>query len=560
LAFASILKYPFTLDETEEALMGQKVSKIGAKTFLNVPEGSMDVTHPLLYTYSHSLVQRIFGHGEIVLRLYNIFHYMLSLFLVILITRILAGDSQTVKNVASLISATLYISNPLLLQHSVVVNSDNSIVTTAILVFAYFFIRSEQQKKEGKEYIISRLFLGLLFAICLWAKESTPIAMAVGLFLYNAFSKNRNRFLIDLVCIFFFGLIVFWISWWLYCAITGVDLLGFVKFTIIGKSKEAFSGRHLSTIIKAGIRALVWPIYWASAPLMLLMGLILGSRFYKILKLEKPKPIDFILSAAFFIWLPFQFIKPNPDMMKYQYPSYPLFITAIACYFAQAVRVARGEGTRLIKNRLSAPLILISMFALGAYYYNLGDYILVLWYGISQYMNSHFLIYYYLPIIIAVAACFFLMKKIPNFTKAVLLSVFFVIPINSGLLMNQAKADYATFEIYRSYGEAGLRDTIEYLSKCIRPGSTTALRNDLSYYMTHKKGIKTKHNFDPKRILAVKNPKTIAIFLARAPMEYIVFDKVSSSNEISNYVLSAIGQYFTLEKQIGDFYIFKRRK
>jgi len=560
LAFAPALRHPFTLDETEEAAMGQRVSEIGAKTFLDVPEGGMDVTHPLLYTYSHALVQRVFGSTEIPLRLYGIFHYLLSLLLLILITRMLVDNNEGLKNLISFSAAILYLSNPLLLQHSIVVNSDNSILTTALLAFVYFFIRFQRQQKQDIDYLISRLLLGLLFAICLWAKESTPIAMAMGVMVYSMFSRPKSKFLIDFSCVLVFGLIVFWVSWWLYCALTGVDVLGFIKFTIIGKSKEAFSGRFLGGLMRNGLRTLVWPTYWVSAPLLLLSGLLVARRAYNFFKTKELELVDFILCVALSIWLPFQFIKPNPDMMKYQYPAYPLLIAAIAYCFAQAVSKLDNKNEPFLRGYLLSLVIALPLFIAGFYYYKLGDYLLILWEPITRHMGSRFLIYYYLPIVLALAALFLIFKRRATVSRVILVLAFFIVPINAGLLLNQARADYATVEIYRNYGEVGLRQTIEYLAQYVKPDSVVALRNDLAYHLLHRKNIKLKRSFDPKRMLAIKDGRSVALFLVNAPIEYIVFDKVSSLNNPSSHVVAVINTYFTLDKRIGDFYIFKRRK
>ena len=165
LAFRSVIRQPFYLDETDEATMGLKFSRIGPKTFHPVPEGSMSLSHPLLYTFTHAAVQRLFGPTELPLRLYGVFHYLVSLCLTLLILRHLtAGYEKSLRYVGLWLTAALYLVNPLLVQHSVVINADNNILTTCVLLFVFFLLRFENLREE---YMCVRILLACLLALLL---------------------------------------------------------------------------------------------------------------------------------------------------------------------------------------------------------------------------------------------------------------------------------------------------------------------------------------------------------------------------------------------------------
>lgn len=555
LAFRPIVHQPLALDETEEFSIGWQINNIGAKTFR---PGGQEITHPLLYSYSHALVQRIFGDREFPLRMYGVFHYGLCLGLLILIIRSLVPARTGLQGPTGLIAAILYLLNPLLVQHSVVINADNNILTTAILIFIYFFIRGEQRPPEDKGYLWSRLFLGLLLAVCFWAKEVTPALVAIGVLLYRVLSPRRKTFVLDFFCILVFGFLVFWLSWWLYCAVNGIDVLAFVKSTIIGKGRLAiiqFSQKNTSRWI---LKTFYWPTYWVGAPFFIALVIIFVRRIITFFKTKAVAPLDLIFIVGLCIWWPFQFIKPNVDMMKYQYPAYPLFIIVISFYVA---RVLGKEA--LIGNKYKHALATVILLSAAAfYYYLLGDYILRLGYFAVKKIDVLFLIRYYTPIlVVAATALAFFRHRGLAWKRGLLSIIFFIIPINAGLLLNQARADYTTVEVYLNYGESGLRETVEFLARRVRDGSVIAVRNDIIFYLRHRHGIRVKSNYDPKRFpMDVELDERLADFLTKAPIEYMVFDKVSTVSLRGKAMAQAVKDNYILLKKIGTFYIFKKER
>ncbi|MFH1767596.1 MAG: hypothetical protein ABH858_00360, partial [Candidatus Omnitrophota bacterium] len=333
-ALNSAVRQPFTLDETEEARMGRKINIIGPKTFTLPPEeGGETISHALLYTYSHALVQRIFGKGDLALRLYGVFHYLLSLFLVLaIISEVTPGGDKYLRRWAKYIAAVLYLLNPLLLQHCLVINADNNILTTAILVFIYFFIRFEVKTEGGEDrkYVLSRFPLAFLLALCFWAKELTPIFVSAGIVLYRITAGDVKKAIMDFFLVAILGLVLFWLTWWLYCFFTATDVLAFVKFTIINKSKYAFRLGFIKSILDGFFVVFRWPLYWVSAPFFTILILLLFQRIKSFFKQKKAVITDCIFLVAACVWFPYLFFKPNPDMMKYQYPAYPLFIIFIS--------------------------------------------------------------------------------------------------------------------------------------------------------------------------------------------------------------------------------------
>ncbi|MDD5069502.1 MAG: hypothetical protein PHV17_02140 [Candidatus Omnitrophica bacterium] len=555
-AFYSAIQKPLSLDETDETNMGWQWGHLGPKAFVAQEKGGLgiELSHALLYTFSHALVQLIFGGGHIPLRLYGLFHYLVSFcFLSLIICRLIPDKDH--KPFAVITCGLFYFLNPLLLQHSLVVNADNNILTTAILVFLYFFVRFESTELKSPGYYRQRLILAVLLALCFWSKELTPVFLFFGLFVFRLISAKPKRVLSDLVIIGFFGFVIFAFSWWLYCVFTGTDVFGFVKFTIINKSKLAFSQNYFKGIYLKFFAGFRWPIYWVSAQFFIVLISLIFNRIKYFMKNKSLQITDLFLFTGLSIWLPYQFFKPSIDMMKYQYPAYPLFIIFIVYFLTK-------PGFELWRKIRSGHLIvgLVLLWLLSLHYYVLGDYILNLWQPLSNHLNNHFFIYYFLPSLLVVGIVCLFSSKAKIFSNCLISLSLCVLPVNAGLLLNQAKAEYSTVEIWGNYGESGLAEAINYLSASVTPGSIISVRKDINYYLQYRAKIKLAKNIDPRLILSLKDENASSMLFSKIRIDYLVIDKMTRFISPSPVILSLIGSNFVLDKKAGDFYIYKNKR
>jgi hypothetical protein len=556
-AFSSVIRQPFNLDEVEEATMGRKFGLIGPAAFLDVPGGGEQISHPLLYTFSHALVQRVFGPGEIPLRVYGVVHYLISFLLVILIARKLIGTGTPGGRLGIALSGMLFISNPLLLQHSVIVNADNNILTTLMLLFMYFFVSYEDTDMSCRRALAVRgIKLGVLFALCLWAKLLAPLLMAAGIVFARVLNRQNEKTIADIIGIAIFGTALFWCTWYLYCAATGTDVMSFIHFTLLGKGRIAFSPRNMDIIRRTFLASFRWPVYWVSAPFFVLVAAICVKRAWDFIKKRKLSAADMILTASVFIWVPFQFFRPSMDMMKYQYPAYPFLFIVIGYAASKAVNMA-GEKSILFFGRASACITVIWVLTLY-HYYRLGDYILALWRPMHSFLNGHFLVYYYLPLGVATALVFMAAGRGKKCANVFLALVFLVMAINSALLINQAAADYITAEVYQNYGESGFRETVAYLKGRISPGMTVASRWDVAYYL-RKEGASPESFMDSMILMQAFPTGRLRGLLTQRELTYVVLDQVFSPLRFGQERIAILSQYFVLEKKIGSFYVFRKK-
>lgn len=557
LVFRSNIKLPFSLDETEEASIGWKLNTMGPKTFQDVPGGNIPISHPLLYSFTQSLVQRFFGPQEMPLRIYGIFQFLLSLLVSMLIIAEITRENLLLRASAMGIGIVLYLLSPLLLQHAIVINADNNILTTLILVFLYFFIRYE--RLSGRRFLWSRLKLSLLFALCLWVKEMSPVFLFIGILGYRILCVDMKKMLLDLFLVGVMGITIFWLTWWLYCSISHIDALGFIKFTLINKSKKAFSQTYLKDsaweVFRTGLR---WHIYWVSAPFFIALFIFCVERVKNLIKARKPDHLDLLFAAALGIWVPFQFFKASIDMMKYQYPSYVVFIILISWLFANMlVRKEEKTGQSMFGAK-NLTILLVSFSGFAFYYFRIGDYLLAIWRPMHQHMNGHFLYYYYIPIVLALVIVFIVSRKKVLWENITLALVLLIIPINVALGLNQAKAKYTTAEIWLNYGEVGLRDCIEYLSQRLKGTSITAVRFDIEYYLRERYHLNI-YNITTDKLFLATDPRVLFFLFSQVPFDVVVLDPISGVMQLNKEIFMLVDKFFVLEKRIGNFLVYRRR-
>jgi hypothetical protein len=285
--------------------------------------------------------------------------------------------------------------------------------------------------------------------------------------------------------------------------------------------------------------------------------------------------IDLLLLCGWAMWLPFQFIRPNMDMVKYYYPAYLVFIILLPFFFAVFVKKKISiEGC--LKSTRFLFWILISILLACFYYYQMGDYLLVSTTGALFFKFFHLLkivyfkysLYYLWPFLLACFVVFACSRRGSRFLHLFLCSMFCIVPINIGLDWNQAKADYRTVEIWNSYGEKGVRETARYVSQFLEDGAVISVRGDIEYYLVHKHGIRLSDNVRPDELLLLLDawaPVVLEPGQLReesneyAPIEIFVIDYVTRRivGHTEKNLFEILRRYFVYDRKIGNFFIYR---
>jgi len=551
VTFGSALHKVFTLDEVEEARMAEKINSMGPKTFLPASEGGADedLSHPLLYSYTNAVFYRLFGSSEPAFRSYGLFFYCLSLLILILLIRLFFSKDHF--RAALAIAVSLYLINPLLIQHSLLLNADNNISAFAIILYVYLFCLFEIKEKPG--FVPSRLILALCVAFNFMCKEVTPCFLMFSVCVYRVMNREWRKLAADAVLNIGLGLAIFWGIWWAYCAASGTDIMAFIKFTAQRKSKKVMSIGFFMNQSRYFFMIWKWPIYWASAPFFILVFMSLAARARDFVREKILRPVDLIGISSMVMFAPFIFVKPSVDMMKYQYPDYPLFIFMIAWLVVPMLR----QVPRNAENKIAVPAVIYAaavVFAAGTlWYYKLGDYITGLW----MQLPPGFYLKYYSPILLAVGLSLLLKRHLGWYRAVALGLLVSIYPVNAGLNINQTR-DYTTAECWMNYGEQGLKDTAAYLREHADKRWVIAARKDIEYYLNYRFRMGLK-NTEPTYVFLTRTSEDLEKFFQTTPIQYFVFDRISSIQRANPDVMKILGKYFLVEKRFGDFVVLRSK-
>jgi hypothetical protein len=198
------------------------------------------------------------------------------------------------------------------------------------------------------------------------------------------------------------------------------------------------------------------------------------------------------------------------------------------------------------------------------HYSGIGDYILWQWDHPEAPRYLHFLNLYYRPLAAAFGAGIVLcvLGRLKWVEAILAVSLLFCAPVNAALNMNQT-AEYTTAESWMNYGEKGMKETVEYISQVVRPGSMVAIRDDILYYLNTRKNIKGLKHQRLREVVTAKDLGLLEQFMASGVMEIVVMDRVSllglnEKNSAQGFAL--FGRYYYLDREIGSFKIYRPKR
>ncbi|MDP8219657.1 MAG: glycosyltransferase family 39 protein [Candidatus Theseobacter exili] len=572
-AFASVK--PFTLDEAEYfARAAHEINEIGFKMYGNIPEGSkqktrLEVAHPLLYNHLFALWYKIFGESTISGRLFGVFCYLITLLLLFYLTRICSPPETSWP--VFLFSGILYFLNPLLIQHAMLLDIDNSILTVFIVAFCLVFL-----KNENETSIKSRLLPALFFALALCSKEVTTPFILVAVIIYRLLKRETRQAILDFCLIGIGGFLLFWFVWVLYCKFTGVPVMAFVEHGLANKGTGVARSfiSNPGAFISSAFSGFTWPMVWASASFFVLLFLSFFSRVSSVIKKWHVEKQDLLWILGIIIWTVYQLYRPTPDMMKYQYPAYPLFIICISIYLvnllntpaeiilskhasgkkAKRVRVVREATIMGIDIVLKKSILIYSAIILCitlTYYIWIGDPLLNLYespYG--------FLFAYLAPLFLCV---FFIKAFAPKIRMSLLVAyicILFMVAQNTALNFLQIR-NYTTCESWLNYGERGLSKVVHYLKDKIKPGDIVYSRKDINYYLRDVYDLPAKNFFNTKNLIPAlkKDRNYFHKLIKRENIRFIVIDPFGAPKAIQEI----ISPYFELVEVFGKFPVYENK-
>jgi hypothetical protein len=207
------------------------------------------IPHPPVYTALGGLSVRLFGEGTLALRLPGLLATLASLAIVPLVCWAAARELAVARR-AALLAIALLATQPLILQGSLLLDIDNTVMTTAVLAFIAVVGLSERWP-AGQQAIS----VAVAFAVLLWTKLlPLPLLLAVLLLVVFALAGRR---LAPLALGLVLGALAFGLSFALFLALSGSSPA--VYLSTVGRGGQALRlDLYLSRAVMGGGIQLFW--------------------------------------------------------------------------------------------------------------------------------------------------------------------------------------------------------------------------------------------------------------------------------------------------------------
>lgn len=515
------------------AVLGQRVAEDSSETVL-------EIAHPPLYPILLAHAFTIFGESAAAGRMIGVLCLILTTALLLPIAKQIFGPQRApmIWSIAVAITAV----NPYMVQYAMLVDIDTSILTLFMICTIYFFIRHLQINSRR-----DLIFAGIALAASFWAKEMTPPVLIIAIFFFLWIHAGFKQALQKTAALTAIGLGLFTLTWWIFCEATNVPPGSFVEFTILQKGARAapFS-RPMSAFLK--IKSM---LFWLSLPVLLLFFYYAGARLKACCRSKRLERQDFLLVyTGLMFFYTMIYIPSSTDnwMLKYDYPAMPMMVLA-----------ASAGTSRLIKNLSlkNVAAVMIAAVSISGFYSlcDLEDPLIGLAANTVR-LRSLSSAILFSPLLLMLIVCKWCGRPLSWARAAAMAAGLAVLPMNAYTTIKQT-ADYTTSPSWDNYGEKGLAETIAYLAERVKPGDELAVRKDIGYYLNGIAGLEKIHWWYPMfRGGREKMKREFEAINASGKISFVVlgpYDHLDPAVEI-------VESFFQLDRIIGDFYIYHRRK
>lgn len=430
--------------------------------------GLMGSWHPPLYLDVLRTLAHTVGLRNENLRIFGIFCFLLTLLLIYFLTMEVSHDSSK-----SILACLLYLTHPLAIQGSLIIDIDSTVLTVLLMFFLLYFFRCYE-----KPTLENNLFLGILFFLCLWAKLSTPLLLLFSIFIAYIFRKKFKKGIIELSIIAGVGIGLFLSLWFVYSWMYQLNFFGVFHRSLDVISKYS-SGPTYAGLKELGLRSL--RVYlWLSPYFIILWAFIVIVRVRDYIRGKREfGPADFLIIYTIVVF--FSYIAIGGacfGMAKYHYPIVSIMCITIA-EFSMSLRPVEFRKKFVLFLILGIVFIFIERVVTGDLLYQLNYTLRELAIFFPQKLNNSFLgfikriLFYHVPLVIGIWLLYFRDKKKDIVKNLVFLLLILIFIANISLDIRQLNSCYFTTFCYgRKLGEF---KKLEYVFKKIKSKNRTGI-------------------------------------------------------------------------------------
>lgn len=534
---ASQSQSKFLLDEIDFPAVAKATSETGRPVYYRGEENKqhIGIYHPTLYINSLAAYIKIWGYSENNIRAFGAICTLISALLIVLISRQIILDKKILEFTEN-IFLFVFLIHPYTIANTTLPDIDTTVLPITMLCFVYFLLRIFKNNKYSLENPKTLVILGLLFALNLWAKITTPLILIPFLVFYLKINHNSIwKSLLLSLKVFLIGLVIFLTTYFIYCKV--VDLPFAYTFEFLYASFFKGTSGNIGLISKIlenisyGRTLLNWIL-----PEFIFIFMISVIGLFRTKSTETSKTMTLfalisIIVTLFYVAL----IAPFGGFFKYPFPVFS-FICLIISYF-----VANN-----IKTNIPPKVILVFLIVLGiSVLLNKSRGL----FGTSGSFNMGILNYIYFFLVVG-SIFFYIIKKL--LVSKTLFLVFFTFIMGALLSMSydQAKSQFSTKYLF---GQTGISESVEYLKANTDDNEVIWSMKDIGYYVNNRYIENYGFLYDPKGEYNLKE------LLSTNKLKYYIMttgigeDKAEIYTNLSNL----LNKEAILVKRFGNYLIYK---
>jgi dolichyl-phosphate-mannose-protein mannosyltransferase len=499
--------------------------------------------HPPAYVYTLAASFALFGPRSEAAVVVNVASVLAALTLLYLIVRTtMAAPAMTFAA-----GAALLLVHPYAVQASLLPDIDVTVMPVAILAYTYAFVRAASGLTVRRE-----LLLGLLFAVVLFTKLTTPLILPVSTGAYLLARGQWRQALRATAIITLVGVAAFIVGLTLFAAVSGFPAWGGLGHSV--RQVENHLSRGAAGHLRFIAATLKTDALWFGVPYLLLIGAALARRLREGVGPARARPTDFLWITALGIYVAYTLVIPSDGDPRYKAAILFLLTPAVGGLLAQELSRLRSDAVTLA--------LFGSGFLAALGYYALGPDVIstagVLAGGPALGAKVGLGLYYLLPVVAATLAGLML----PRLRRMGSLPVVWALIMVAFSLASDAKHALAEDPqlIGRGNGQRGLLAAAEYLRQNTAPGEPIISSTDVAYYSGNRPYSMLRW-VDGQRSLDVARIRSL---IATTPVRYLVIEdrqgRASWDLRVTPAVRDLLTLHFCLEWQSRDFQIYRVRR
>jgi hypothetical protein len=330
---------PFVYDDVSFALGAKAVAQTrfpygnqGYLLHLYWERDQWALWHPPLYIYLLGTTMKLFGVSETAARSLGVLCLLLGAGLAFDLARLAVrehGGGRTQALVGGLIAVALLMLNPLAIQATLVLDIDNTVLMVIVAALVWAVVRL-----PGLWDVRTMIGLTLLFALSLWAKMTTPLAVGVALVFVRLFQSTGWRGAAQAIVVCVVGVLVFVATWVAISGALGMPIEYTLQVVRNEAAESSASSRDRLVSVAAFVSGVAPALLWIG-PFFCLLFVGAGlPALWNLLRGRGLRASDLLVVLGAAIYLAYIF-KLAGNFPKYHATMLPLWSAAAGALVAR---------------------------------------------------------------------------------------------------------------------------------------------------------------------------------------------------------------------------------